>query len=371
MNRVRILWLIKGLGPGGTETLLAAAAAARDTEDFEYSVGYVVPEKTALVPHFEAAGVEVTCLHARGHGDLHWTRRLRRHLAEDPVDIVHAHSPLVAGVARLIVRTLPRWARPVTVSTEHNIWPAYAMPTRILNAATYPLDRAHFAVSEEVRRSMPRWWRRRTETAMHGIALDQVRAHEQHRERMRSELGVGSDECLAVTIANYRRHKDYPTLFAAARAVRDQGLAVRFAAVGQGPLASEVHAKHAAFRLGDDFKLLGYRPDALDVLAAADIFVLSSRQEGLPVALMEALALGLPVVATGVGGIPESVSHGVEGLLVAPGCPNELADAIAHVATDRELRARMGVSAARRAEQFDLRRAVRRYEDRYRTLVGR
>jgi glycosyltransferase involved in cell wall biosynthesis len=371
MDRVRVLWLVKGLGPGGTEMLLAAAAAARDSDRFEYSAAYLVPEKTALVATLEAAGVEVTCYRARGRGDMRWARRLRRHLTEHPVDIVHAHSPLVAAVARIIARTLPRRTRPITVSTEHNIWPAYAVPTRVLNAATYSLDRAHFAVSEEVRRSMPDWWRRRTQTALHGIAVDDVRAHRRQRERMRAELRVAPDECLAVTVANYRRHKDYPTLLAAARLVRNRGLPVRFAAVGQGPLASDVHAEHARSGLDEDFQLLGYRPDALDVLSAADVFVLSSRQEGLPVALMEALALGLPVVATAVGGIPEGVSQGVEGLLVAPGCPEELADAIAQVATDLKLRAQMAEAAARRGEQFDVGDVVRRYEERYRALVRR
>jgi glycosyltransferase involved in cell wall biosynthesis len=371
MDRVRVLWLIKGLGPGGAETLLAAAATARDSDRFEYSAAYLVAEKSALVPTLEATGIDVTCYDARGGGDMGWALRLRSHLTERPVDIVHAHSPLVASVARIVARTLPPRTRPVTVSTEHNIWPAYAMPTRVLNAATYPLDRAHFAVSEEVRRSMPDWWRQRTETTVHGIAVDDVRVHRQQRARMRAELRVSPGECLAVTVANYRRHKDYPTLLAAARVVRDRGLPVRFAAVGQGPLASDVQAEHRRSGLDASFQLLGYRPDALDVLAAADIFVLSSRQEGLPVALMEALALGLPVVATAVGGVPEGVRHGVEGLLVTPGCPEALADAITQLAADSKLRARMAESARRRGEQFDGVRVVRRYEDCYRALARR
>jgi glycosyltransferase involved in cell wall biosynthesis len=290
---------------------------------------------------------------------------------EQPVDIVHAHSPLVAVVARIVARTVPRWIRPITVSTEHNIWPAYALPTRILNAVTYPLDRTHFAVSEEVRRSMPEPWRRRTETLVHGIAADDVRAHRTQRERMRRQLGVATDECLAVTIANYRRHKDYSTLFAAARLARARGVPVRFAAVGQGPLAEEVHDEHARSGLGDAFRLLGYRPDALDVLAAGDLFVLSSKQEGLPVALMEALAVGLPVVATAVGGIPEAVTDGVQGRLVDPGRPGELADAMAQLVSDPVLRLRFAEAASRRSDDFDVRRVVRHYEDTYRRLVSR
>jgi glycosyltransferase involved in cell wall biosynthesis len=367
---VRVLWLTKGLGPGGTETLLAACATAVDHEDFEYAAAYVVPEKRALVPLLEGAGVEVTCLGATARSDPRWTWRLRQLLLERPADIVHAHAPLLAAAARIVARTLPRRARPITLSTEHNIWPAYAASTRVFNALTYPLDVTHFAVSEEVRRSMPDWWRRRTETLLHGIAVDAARAHRSERDRMRRALGVGADECLAVTIANYRRHKDYSTLLAAARRIREGGAPVRFAAVGQGPLELEVIAEHARSGLGDAFMLLGYRPDALDVLAAADLFVLSSRQEGLPVALMEALALGLPVVATGVGGIPEAVTDGVEGRLVPAERPDQLADAILGLARDPECRTRMAKAATRRSTQFDVDRVVRRYEDCYRTLVS-
>jgi glycosyltransferase involved in cell wall biosynthesis len=369
--RVRVLWLTKGLGPGGTETLLAADATAIDHEDFEYAAAYVVPEKSAMVPLLERAGVEVTCLGATARSDLRWTWRLRQLLLERPADVVHAHAPILAAGARVVARTLPRRARPITLSTEHNIWPAYAAPTRVLNAVTYPLDVAHFAVSEAVRRSMPHWWRRRTEKLLHGIVVDAVRAHRSERERMRRALGVRADVCLAVTVANYRRHKDYSTLLAAARRVLDRNTPVRFAAVGQGPLESEVIAEHARSGLGDSFTLLGYRGDTLDVLAAADLFVLSSRQEGLPVALMEALALGLPVVATRVGGIPEAVTDGVEGKLVPPGRPEEFAGAILGLVRDPEQRSRMAKAAMRRSAQFDVERVVRRYEDCYRTLVGR
>jgi glycosyltransferase involved in cell wall biosynthesis len=367
--RLRVLLLTKGLGPGGSESLLAAIATARDRKHFEYAAAYVIPEKQAMVPALEAAGVEVICLGASGRGDPRWALRLRHRLVDQPVDVVHAHSPLVAAMARLVVRTLPRRVRPVTVSTEHNVWPAYAFTTRVLNAVTYPLDRAHFAVSEEVRRSMPDWWRRRTQTLVHGIATGDVHRHQAGRERMRRELGVAPDECLAVTVANYRRHKDYPTLFAAARAVRARGVPARFAAVGQGPLAREVHEEHARSGLGDGFRLLGYRADALDVLAAADLFVLSSKQEGLPVALMEALALGVPIVATAVGGVPEAVTDGVEGRLVEPGRTDQLADAIAALASDPALRTRYSEAATRRGGDFDATRAVRRYEDCYRTLL--
>jgi glycosyltransferase involved in cell wall biosynthesis len=176
---------------------------------------------------------------------------------------------------------------------------------------------------------------------------------------------------LVVTVANLREHKDYPTLLAAARRVMDAGAPVRFAAVGQGPLEGFVRSEIERLGLGGVFSLLGHRPDALDVLAAADVFALASVAEGYPVSLMEALALGKPVVATAVGGIPEAVRDGVEGLLVPPGAPGALAEALVALAGDPGRRAAMGVAALERSSLFDIRRAAARHEEIYEMLATR
>ena len=216
-ERARVLWLIRGLGPGGAENLLVAAARAADRARFDVSVAYLMPEKDALVPELREAGVEVICLQARRPPDLRWARRLRRRLRDHPVDIVHAHSPLAAAVSRLVARTLPRHLRPVCVSTEHNLWAAYATPSMVANALTLPLARHHFAVSEEVRAAIPRPWRKRTETLVLGIDLDHTRRSAGDRTETRAELGLADDEVMALTVANYREKKDYPNLLNAAR----------------------------------------------------------------------------------------------------------------------------------------------------------
>jgi glycosyltransferase involved in cell wall biosynthesis len=115
--------------------------------------------------------------------------------------------------------------------------------------------------------------------------------------------------------------------------------------------------------------LLGHRPDAVRVMAACDVFVLASLYEGLGVAVMEALALGLPVVATDVGGIPEVVEHGREGLLVPPGRPPALAAALVTLLTDAERRRLMAEAAARRGAALSIDTAVRRTEAVYQRLA--
>ena len=158
------------------------------------------------------------------------------------------------------------------------------------------------------------------------------------------------------------------TLPAAAQVIGRQDQ-VTFVAIGQGPDAEQVAALHEQLGLGPRFRLLGYREDALRFLAAADLFVLASHHEGLPVAVMEALALGVPVVATAVGGIPEMIDDGVEGLFVPPHRPEALAAAIERVATDKDLHRQLATAASSRGELFDARRATQEVEVVYRTLL--
>jgi glycosyltransferase involved in cell wall biosynthesis len=264
-------------------------------------------------------------------------------------------------VARPALRSLGR-RRPAIVYTEHNGWDGYGLATRWANALTYPLDDARLAVSPAALASMPAPFRRRTEVLVHGIDLDNVAAHGTSRERMRAELGVGDDTVLVVTLANLRAHKDYPNLLGAIRRALDTGAAIRVVAVGQGPLEADVRALAGRAGLGNEFQFLGYRPDALNVLAAGDIFTLSSKAEGYPVSLMEALALGLPVVATAVGGVPEAVRSGVEGITVPPGRPDLLGDALAALAGDAGKRAEFGRAARARSALFDIRRSTERIE---------
>jgi glycosyltransferase involved in cell wall biosynthesis len=367
---IRVLWLVKGLGPGGAEHLMVAAATVRDREDFRYEADYLLPWKDALVGDLERLGVPTRCLDVRDERDLRWAWRLRQRLLHEPVDILHAQSPYPAGIARLVVRTLPKRVRPRLVYTVHNTFHSFSTPTRILNGLTYPLDDADLAVSVEVHETIWHHLQDRTEIVVHGILLPEVRAALGERDATRAELGIGPDEPVAGTIANFRAQKDYPNLLATARLLIDRGWPGRIVAVGQGPLEAEMRALHDRLGLGDRVLLLGQRDDAVRVLAACDVFTMASDNEGLPVAVMEALALGLPVAATAVGGIPEAVTDGVEGLLVPPKDPEALADAIATITGDDALRTAMGHAARRASERFDIRIATRRIEALYRELVG-
>ncbi|KGN39128.1 glycosyl transferase family 1 [Knoellia subterranea KCTC 19937] len=206
---------------------------------------------------------------------------------------------------------------------------------------------------------------------IHGIDPAAVRPSPDARARLRAELGIGDDEVLSLTVANLRHNKDYPNLLRAAVNASGREPRLRFAAVGQGPLVDDMAVLHGTLGLGDRFQFLGFRRDVHDLMAAADVFTLASAHEGLPVAVMEAFAAGLPVVATKVGGLPQQVTDGVEGRLVPAGDSTALADALVTLAADEGLRERMGAAARERATAYDIRHAVAAQESRYATLVGR
>ena len=186
---------------------------------------------------------------------------------------------------------------------------------------------------------------------------------------MRAELGIPPSEFVVGTVANLRAQKDYPNLLGAAATLRDRGVPVRFLTVGQGPLEAEVHAEHAHRNLGGVVDLLGERADAIRVMSGCDAFVLASSNEGLPVAVMEALALGLAVVATDVGGLREVVDEGC-GVLVPPRDPVALADAIAQLRAEPERREALAAGATAAAARFDITRTVARLEAVYREVVA-
>lgn len=366
---IRVLWLVKGLGPGGAERLLVAHARLRDREGLSVRAGYLLPHKTALAADLEAEGVPVSCL-GRGHTvDPRWLAALRRTLIHEPVDIVHVHSPVVAAGARLVARSLPHRSRPCVITTDHNVWDSYLWATRWADAVTAGFDDARISVSDAARASLPTRLRPRAEVVIQGIDVERVRAERAHRDTMRAELGLAPDTLVVGTVANLRPAKAYPDLLAAACQVLDELPDVRFVTVGQGPQEPEIHALRAELGLGDRVVMLGHRRDAVRVMAACDVFVLASLNEGLPLAVMEALALGLPVVATAVGGVPEVVEDGCEGVLLPPGKPSELAAALVAVLTDPEGRQRMAEAAARRGQQLSVETAVRRTEAIYRRLV--
>jgi glycosyltransferase involved in cell wall biosynthesis len=200
--------------------------------------------------------------------------------------------------------------------------------------------------------------RGRATVIRNGVALDVPQAR------------PGEDGPLRVaTVARLRRPKDVGTLVRAI-ALLPAG-SVRAVVVGDGPERAGLAAEVRRLGIEGAVELVGERDDVADLLAAADVFVLPTLSEGLPMSVLEAMAAGLPVVAAAVGGVPELVEDGETGLLVPPGRADALAAALERLAGDPAMRWRLGAAGRRRAEtQFGIDACRRAHVDLYRELLA-
>lgn len=360
-HRYRVLLAIKTLGPGGAERLVTELVTSGDDGAFDFEVAYVLQSGDALVPEIRAKGVPIHSLGATSNLDLRWLRGFRRLLLEGDFDVVHFHLPYTAALGRPVVLSLPRARRPVTVYTEHSLWNRVSPLVKALNRATISRDRALIAVSDAAYAALPRTLQRRAQVVVHGVDLSASRSMAEQREtvraRVRAELAVPAVGLLAVTVANMRSEKGYDVLLETARLVAARGLPLWFAAAGEGSIEADLLETHRRLGLGDRLRFLGHRDDALELVTAADLVVLPSHQEGLPVVLMEATSVGATIVATEVGGVPQIVDDGVNGVLVPPGRPDAMADALERLVADPELRHRLGKQAMADGTRFDISRA--------------
>jgi glycosyltransferase involved in cell wall biosynthesis len=365
---LRVLLVIKCLGYGGAERLLVDMVATTD-ERFHYEVAYILRSQDALVPAIVAGGTPVHPLGAAHNADLRWMVAFRHLLGQGHYDVVHFHLPYAAALGQMVVNSLPRSVRPGVVYTEHSLWDRAKLVNRVLLRASMGREERLVTVSRASYDALPTPLRRRSTTVVHGVDLSRsdslIARRQELRTLVRSELGVEHDELLFLTVANLRPEKGYDVLLAAARSIADSGLPIRIAAVGRGPLSEILHARHAEFGLGDRFQFLGQRDDVPQLLAGADAFVLASLQEGLPVALMEATSVGLPIVASDIGGVPQILENEVDALLVTPGDPAMLCQAMKRLSSDPELRERLGQRAKLRSAMFDIAEASRAVGDIY------
>lgn len=365
-DAIRVLHLIKGLGRGGAEMLLLETRRAAEDARLVHAYGYLLPHKSALVEPLQQAGSEVTCFPMASSGSFPLCiLRLARFVRRRRIDLIHAHLP-VAGIA---ARLAGRWTTTPVVYTEHNLHERYHPVTRRLNLWTWTLQRRVLAVSQQVRASILRHVGSRVpvEVLWNGIPVERYRRLEEERARCRARLGVPDDAPLIGTTAVFRPQKRLDDWLRAAAEIRSHHPAARFLLVGDGPLRAKLELTAQALELGGSLHWAGLQSDVRPWLAAMDLYLQSSDYEGLPVALLEAMAMELPVVASTVGGVPEAVLAGETGLLVPPRQPEALAAAARSLLDQPEARDRLGRQGRRRVCQcFDVQRMQERLEAIYR-----
>jgi glycosyltransferase involved in cell wall biosynthesis len=209
----------------------------------------------------------------------------------------------------------------------------------------------------------------RLEVIPNGIDLERF-SPAGRRAETRKELQIPAGARVALTVGHLTHIKGVDVLIEAAARLGTDLPQTIFLVVGSGNRLGDLQRSIELHQLGSRFRLLGERSDVPELLEAADLFVLPSRSEGQPNSLLEAMATGLPVVATRVGGVPELCADGREGLLVPPDDAAALGGALGAILTSPDLARRLGRAARERAERdFSVTTMVRRYEQLYETVV--
>lgn len=321
------------------------------------------PPEAELGRRASAAGIEVFPCPMRKSYDLAAVRTILRVLREEAVDIVNTHSgrdSFLAGVAARLSRR-----RPAVVRTRHLAMPitsrvSYAyLPHRVVTVSGYVKEYL-------VREGVPT---ERIVVVPTGIDTGRF-ADGAAPANLREELGLPPDALLVGSVAVLRNKKGHRFLLEAAPSVLARFPNAVFLIVGTGPQEKNLRDAIDSLGLSGSVRMLGHREDVPNVLLSLDLFVLPTVEEALGTAFLEAMATGRAVVGCRVGGVPEVVEEGKTGLLVPPGDPAALAEAIRSLLADGELRARMGAAGRRSVmARYSVEEMCRRMWEVYRSLL--
>jgi glycosyltransferase involved in cell wall biosynthesis len=319
-----------------------------------------------LAPLAADLGVTVVPLRIRNHLDVLAGRRLASLLARERCAMVHFHTARAHAMAAFLGAA--RGTQRVVTRRMDYLLRGGWYTRRLYNHEV----QAVVAISEGVRAALiasgvdPA----RIVVVPSGVEPDAFAVDAVARAAARARYGLADDVCALVAVGALETRKGHAVLLDALAALRDPR--VRLLCAGEGGERDALVARTAALGLGDVVDWLGRVDDVAGVLAAADVAVMPSRQEGLGVAVLEAMAAGLPVIASRVGGLPEAVVDRETGLLVPPADTETLAAAIARLAADAAARARLGAAGARRVrERFTMAGMAAKTLDVYRRLAGR
>jgi glycosyltransferase involved in cell wall biosynthesis len=366
--RIRVLEVLATLKRAGAERMAVTLACGLDRDRFETAVATLYdPFPGGFEPVLEQAGIRSWALGKRRGFDPRMVPRLFRVMREFRPSIVHTHSyvlryslpaALAAGVGAM-------------AHTVHNVASREVdLPGRWLHRLAFRGRVAPVAIGKQVGRSIQEDYGVPPAAVIPNGIDTEAFYRPQLREPWRRAHGFSAGDFLVVSVARLDPQKEPLGLIRAFAAALGRDERSRLILAGDGSLRDAARDEAARLDLGGRVHFLGVQSNVAELLAAADIFALFSSYEGNPVAVMEAMAAGLPVLATAVGGVPEIVSHGETGLLVPAGDRDAFAASLLALAADLPRRSAMSELARRRAREFDAGRMVASYGALFDRMAG-
>ena len=363
---LRVAYLIDTDGPGGAERVVADLAKAFRASEGRCVVFVPAEGEGWLGREVADSGVVVESFRWGRAVSPAWVRSLADAFRRHDIAIAHSHA--------LYMAIYGAWASrmagiPHVITMHGGRYYAERLRRRIATRSAIALSAATIAVSRQLGDQMSRdLWVRRSRIEM---VSNGVRYCPGDGDAVRRELGLAPCDRLAVSIGNLYPVKGHQYLVDALARIGGRHPTLHVAVCGRGDLAAELSSRADALGVGSRLHLLGLRSDVNAVLAAGDLFVLPSLSEGLPLALLEAMFAGCPIVATDVGEVSAALGNGEAGVIVRPGDASALASALNALLDDPDRARMLAASARARAEsQYDRSQMVQRYRSIYERVLS-
>jgi L-malate glycosyltransferase len=368
---VHVLFVITSSDFGGTESFLLQLVGGLDRTRFRSTVVSMRPCGRAA-EEMANLGVPVSSLTMSSEPrlrELLWgVRQLRTRIDEEEVDVVHSllyRANVLTAIAARLSSTRPKMVagqRSLTAFSGGFAVQAARWTRRLCDRVVAVSEATRWAMIEQERCDAGR-------IVVIGNGVDCARFRPRDPAAARRALGVPLEALVIGAIGRLSPKKGFHDLIAATAQLGVGARPLELVLVGEGPERDRLEALARSVGLGERARFVGHRGDVEDLYPAFDVFVLPSYEEGSPNALLEAMASGCAVVATGVGGTPEILEPGL-GRLIAPGDPAGLAAALEELLRDPTLRRRLGERARVRVEErYEIGDTIRRHEELYLSLV--
>ncbi len=375
MKRLRICQLITELGVAGAERCVYELSSRLDPKRFCVHVAAL--RGGAFADRLTSAGIGVTVLDVRGKLDVVALARLANLLRREKFDLLHTHlfhADLAGRIAARMVGVANLVHTVHVAEARFRPW-QYAWSRMTANWCDRIVCVSQAVRDHHARKShLPLW---RYEVIYNGIDADAYSPNPQRREELRRRWGVGGDEILVAFVGRLNFQKNLPMLLKAIGSLVRNRNDIHLVVAGDGPespklqtfLRENASSPRRACKPGCRVICLGQTDDVAGVLAATDIFAMPSRWEGFGLAAAEAMAAGLPVIATKVPGLTELIEDGAGGLLIDSEDTDALTAAINKLADDRDERVRLGSTGQKRIkERFSIEANITAHERLYESL---
>jgi glycosyltransferase involved in cell wall biosynthesis len=352
-KRIRVLHLQNHSNWGGNLMGIQTLLAGMDTRRFRVFFG--APKKETYIDKFKNLNLEIIDSEFKSKHDLNGLFRLLQTIRRRKINILHSHVQITDLMTALAGKLCPGLKTVTTVHAPININEKLQRDKSIRGTIYSYILRHGFDRIITVSKALHRELIHNDHIDLHKIVhiingIDPNPFKDSNREKSRDRLGLDPNKKVVVMVAWFGLRKGHHTLIDSAVHITRKIPDVLFLLVGEGRLKKTSMDRVRQWGLQDNFVFLGYREDIPDILATSDLAVLPSVIEGLPRNLLEAMAAGLPVVASRLDGIAELVVHEKTGLLTDPGSASALSQAIAKLLGDPQRCKEMGLQGRRRVE---------------------